>query len=264
MYANSKIHLVNSRNKISGSHSNFMYQFPEYMDKYDKVCLLSASIPKSYYCVQTGLNDTFTLTEGVTNYTVTITAGNYTAKTFASHLTTILNIAHSNTYTCIYPTTSYDQGKLTFTSTGAASFSFASSNSAYELMGFEAGQTYTFVGGSLTSSNVINLNKESTIRVLSNISNDSCLANIIASNTSDFNVIQYNCPDISALSKNISQNNSNTYFFSIVNENNQLLDLNGLNVVLEVLFYQDQSKILIESAKMLKGWIKYQLITEEK
>lgn len=260
MFQTSKVHLVNSRNKISGEHGNFTYKFNESLDKYDRVCIVSASIPKSYYGIQTGLNDTFTLTEGVTSYTITLTAGNYTAVNMASHLQTKLNTGHSNTYTCTYPTTVYDTAKFTFTSTGAASFTFASTRSACEIMGFDAGSTNSFSGGSLTSTNVINLNKETTLRIISNMTSDGALCNMIASNTPDFNVIQYNCIDILALSKKLTHSNTNTYSFSITNESDEVLNLNGLNVVIELLFYKDEFVNIIDASRMIKGFIKYNLI----
>ena len=64
----------NSKDRISGSNSNFTSEAIDIgINKYDSVCVVQASIPKSFYNMPTGYN-TFTLTEGSRgSTTITVT-----------------------------------------------------------------------------------------------------------------------------------------------------------------------------------------------
>ena len=83
---------MNSRNRASGTHSDFTYEidFMGESSKYTNVVVLSATIPKSYYLID-DTNDTFTLNEDTGNKTITITHGNYDIDSFRTELTTKIN-----------------------------------------------------------------------------------------------------------------------------------------------------------------------------
>lgn len=95
---------VNSNQRSSGDNNfNFRYKINLPVDAdVNRICLLDAQIPKSYYVVQDNYN-TFQLSENGVTRTITLTAGNYNRKTFSQYLTTALNTGGVGyTYTVTY------------------------------------------------------------------------------------------------------------------------------------------------------------------
>src|SRR5665647_1597299 len=116
---------VDSRQRLSGTDSNFTYALNLPADEeYDRVVVLNALIPKSYYLVQTGKN-TFQLIEGTSTVTITVPVGDYVLQAWQSTLQTLLNTysPHSWTYTITFPNSAAgaNTGKLTFNVTGNGS-----------------------------------------------------------------------------------------------------------------------------------------------
>jgi len=267
MYSKSKTILINSKNRVSGTNSNFMFKISELVDeKLDSVICSQCLIPKSYYLIQTGINDTFTLTESGSSATVTLSAGNYTLNSLKTNLVSKLNIAspHSYTYAITYPSsTQVDTGKLTFTVSGNGSvqpsFTF-SSTSCYEILGFAINSTNTFVSSSLTSTNVIKLQKEDCIRIMSDLVDDGSLCNIFSAQDLSFSSIVYKAIDVLPQSKKIRNRGNNIYSFSLTNEDGQPIDTNGQNIVIELLVFKDYNIGFINTSRMLQGFIKYSLI----
>ena len=73
---------VNSADRLSGTSDNFTYNINLPSDKkFNKVVVLDALIPKSYWLVQNGYN-TFQLTENGVTATVTLPVGNYNLNSF--------------------------------------------------------------------------------------------------------------------------------------------------------------------------------------
>ena len=116
---------VNSRNRESGTDENFTYniQFPTGVN-FDRVVVLNALIPKSYYLIQEGSHEnTFQLTEDGTTVTITVPVGSYLLSAFKTTIATLLSNASPNglTYTLTYPSLAGpDTGKWTFTQTNGA------------------------------------------------------------------------------------------------------------------------------------------------
>jgi len=87
---------IDSHRRISGTHQDGTYKINVTngtIQDYDRVVLLSATIPKSYYAIELGLN-TFVLTEtnGVTpkNLKIEIPPGTYSANQFKDTLPAIM------------------------------------------------------------------------------------------------------------------------------------------------------------------------------
>jgi hypothetical protein len=74
---------------------------------------------------------------------------------------------------------------------------------------------------------------------------------------SSFSNISYINNQIEANSKDIAVNQTNIYRFYLTNEDDEKIELNGQNIVLEILFYKEQ-----EYWKMMKESIKY-LLTQQ-
>ena len=155
----------NSKDRIQGSNSSFLSEPVDLgNNQFDSVCLVQASLPKSFYNMPSGFN-TFTLRENATSVTVTIPVGSYTRINLQSVLASVLTTASPNgrTYTVSYPaSTVADTFHYTFTvnsSVIAVQFIFTSTSPNRQL-GFEVG-TYTFTpaigSSSLESVNSLNL-----------------------------------------------------------------------------------------------------------
>ncbi len=155
----------NSKDRVSGTNSNFN-SIPVDLgnNAFDTVCLVQASLPKSFYNMPSGYN-TFTLRENSTSVTITIPRGSYTRINLQSVLASVLTAASPNgrTYTVSYPaSTVADTFHYTFSVNSAViavQFIF-NSTSPYRQLGFEIG-TYTFTpaigSSSLESVNSLNL-----------------------------------------------------------------------------------------------------------
>ena len=76
------LYYINSNNRINASDTSYNFSMkinipsPQDGSAYDRVVVLGASIPISFYLIQVGLN-TFTVTENGVIRTITLTAGNY-------------------------------------------------------------------------------------------------------------------------------------------------------------------------------------------
>ena len=83
----SVIFIVDSSQALSGNASSFTYQMniPKGVG-FDRVVVLQAILPKSFYLVNSP-NNTFTLQENGVNVTITIPEGNYNVKSFQTILT---------------------------------------------------------------------------------------------------------------------------------------------------------------------------------
>lgn len=264
--ANRQAIYINSKNKIQGSHSNFSYKInvgDAGDGRYDRVAVLSASIPKSFYIVNS--DSTFQVQESGevsgTLRTITISAGNYTRTSMLNRLTTLLNtgqapaltysIQYSQGSLSIYP----DTGKYTFMVTGnisQPSFIFSSSNTLNECLGFESGSTDAFVAGSLTSVNVLNLSPEQTLFIRSNIaiSPENILQEIYCSGTPSLTSVIYYSNDYIAYGKPLRFSNlatNNTYHFWLTNESGQEVSLHGVNMEIVLMVWSESSKPRIET-----------------
>ncbi len=258
---NSKIFYINSFNRTGGTASNFSYDMnlPPNAN-YTHVSVLKASVPKSYYMVQDGFNF-FTLRENVTEYTITIPIGNYSRSSFITKLQALLNASGSWTYTVSIPDTTSGEpetGKLTFTVSGNSSVQpdFIFTDYMYEMMGFNDNTTVSFIGDVLTSVNVINLQKEATLFIHSDLVNnpdDNILQELFAENTSDYGNIVYQSNDIIGTSKPVSNLNS-TFQFYLTDENDKLIDINGRNWQITLVLFKKEN-----INNILKQYIKYKM-----
>ncbi len=255
-----RIYYIDSHNRIGGNNSNFTYQIQIPRDMgFDRVVLLTAVIPKSYYLIADGLN-TMTLQEDGSNITITFPPGNYSASSFAAVCTNLLTTASVSgiTYTVKYPNiaTSANTGRFLFTaSTGNPSLIFG--DALYEQFGFDDNSTNAFVVSSLTSKNVIKFQVKDTLLLHSDIctnGQDDILNEIFVAASPDFSNIKYDCIDVQAYSKTLSTQNQNTYRFSLTDEDGNNLDLNGLNMVLTICIYKNDDTI--------RNYIKYKLLQD--
>lgn len=245
---NSKIFYVNSRDRVTGTDSDFLYQFKIPSEsKFDKVCVLQMVIPKSYYLVTA--NESFTLAEDAKQVAVIMPVGNYTRKSFAATLQGVINSASPNgfTYTVTYPTLSTvpDTGKYTYTVTNNSGtqpvFIFDTSNDLWDHMGFGSGSTNSFATNILVSTQVINLQKENALYLHSDISNngsDNILQEVFSNQSPDYSSIVFEQYNIEAYSKDLIGSSNNVFRFYLTDENDVAIDLNGQNFNLTLVMYR--------------------------
>lgn len=243
MISKSRTFYINSNKRTEGSasHSDFHVKIEVPSNpKFDRVVLLKASIPRSTYLVQENHN-TFTLKEGSTEYTITLPVGNYSKTSLKNVLPDLLNTAGSYTYAMTYPsnTSASDTGKFTFTSTGSDS-AFVFTTFVYELLGFNKNTTNSFSSGTLISTNVIKFQLEDVLYLHSNLvggENNDILAPIYVSSSPYLSNVSYTCPDVMAYSKTLASQSSNSYYFSVTDEEDVVQSTNGLNINLTIMFF---------------------------
>jgi len=260
--SNKQIFYVNSNNRLAGTDSNFSYYFDMDMNNpYDRVVVLAASIPKSYYLINNG-SSSFSLTENMSTVTITMTEGNYTRSSIASSIQALLNSNSPNHYT--YAVTynniasTYDQGIFYFsvTNNGGVQPIFTFQDSLYEQLGFNANTQYQFSVNILQSINVTNLMQETTLFIHSDIvlnnESDNVLQEIYATGEQTFSYINFVNPIPYEYSKKLRTHKSNTFNFILTDENENVIDTNGININFTIMIYKSNDIL-----NLVKGFIKY-------
>lgn len=241
----------NSKDRVSGTNSNFN-SIPIDLgnNQFDTVCLIQASIPKSFYNVPTGYN-TFTLQEDAATATITITPGSYTRINFQSTLATLLTAASPNllTYTVSYPaSTAPDTFHYTFSVNSAVIVCkfVLTSLSPFRQLGFETSTTYTFTPGvgssSLESVNAINLSYILRAFIKSNLvadATDGILEELLNFGSFPANsVMSYQQVNFDMNSRAYNPTNRNSWNFVLQDAFGVEIDLNGISWAFSVVFYQ--------------------------
>lgn len=256
IHDSSQIVYINSHNRedLSSSHSNFQYKINlKVNNQYDRVVVTSCSIPKSWYLIREPYN-TFTLTENGIDYLITVPIGNYTKTNFKLQVQTLLNDSNAlGTYVISY-ILNPNLGKFLYSvtgQTGQPSFTF-NNHAIYEQMGFNKSSTNTFIGDTITSTNVINLQAEQSIFIKSNmVPNDNILQEIFQ-NQGDFSMINWNNSHPEFNSKVLVHKDDNVFNIQLCDEDGDILEVNGLNINIVLCFYKrnDTSEIHKKSIKL--------------
>ena len=250
--------VINSDKRLNPTNTNvenFEIEIPlPAGNKFNKVSVSSVMIPKSYYNIgDRGGDETFTLTEAGAPITITMPAGDYNYDNLPATLTTLLNAAGSYTYSVTFPDISLepDSNRLTFTVSGNGgvqpTLTFqGGANNIYRVLGFNTTDTNVFVGDSLVSTNVCNLELTKYIIIKSNIALDSgnmsgdnaILAVIPVLQQVNGAVINYELVNLEDESKVFSNNGANRYKFSIFDDNDNELFLNGRGWGVKLFIYE--------------------------
>lgn len=240
----SKRYYINSEKRISGTSSNFTYAFdiPD-GSNFDSCLVVDISIPFTYYIIRTG-NNTFTLREKGVDSQLTIPRGNYDARTFATFLTSLLISISPNGW--IYSITlDMTLAKYTFTvsGNGVDQPSFILTNHLADQTGFATYSTNTFAGNVLVSTDVLNFAGPNCIFLHSDIVDDqtSVLQSLYPSNTIPFSFMTKSCPNPDLYTKKLRTNASGIFSFSITDSDNAEINLNGGEVVFELMLYKKLS-----------------------
>lgn len=264
---------INSRNRIApnkSTDSNFSFLITLPDDNFDRVVLLQASIPVSYEMVNPR-NNRFILEEGGVGVTVELGLGNYKVNNFRAEVAAKLNAASPNGFT--YNIT-FDEIRSRFTylcSNSAMDKSFIMPKSSpFELMGFPRDSINMFDGGTLLGPNHLKFRLEDVIYINSSICVGSANAKFFSGNNLLQGVftplalpnstIYFRTPDAIHSSRQLRRPNkegSAYYNFTLTNEDGEPIDLNGLNIVLQLGFFQS-SQLVADRANDIR-----QLLTAE-
>ena len=238
---------INSRDREDGTDENFTYniRFPTGYE-FDRVVVLNALIPKSFYLVQAeDKESTFYLKENDIIVKIQVPVGSYLLSAFKTAISTVLSQASPNgiTYTLTYPSISgADTGKWTIIkNNNIITSSLIFNDHFFEPFGFYLGSTNVFIGNELTSTCVIKLQSEDRLLIHSNVCdnpNDDVLVTINSTTSINYSSINYVCPAPEFYSRILSSHKNNTYNFTLTDENNELIHLNGLNLNITLLFYK--------------------------
>lgn len=259
-YLNKQIFTINSNERDFGTHSDFSITLPLSSQEVNRIVVLDASIKRSFYLIEEGLN-TFELTELDETVTINVPQGNYNFNSFRIVLQNLLNTnspKHWN-YTVTIPNTSVSAStaKYTFTCVGGDPI-FTFQNYLYEQFGFASRSSVNFVGGSLISSFPVLFNKDTL-----HIHSDACyngkdnILQVVSASGADFSSLKYVCLDVEANSKNIVKN-TNTFRFMIVDEEHRPVTLT-LNVIFTIMLYK-HSDLVDRYQEMSMEFMKYQLL----
>jgi hypothetical protein len=209
--------------------------------------------------------NTFTLKEGAVSRTITLEVGYYNKNTMIAVLPALLNSAsalngNNWVYTMSYRTALQIQDfKLTFNVSGNGgsqpSFIFTDDQIWLQL-GFNVG-TSVFVADSLTSTNIINFNPTSKLYIRSDLtgsSTDNILQEILSVDLVGFgsSIFYQNQGNLDLESKQLVGNGKDTFNIQLINENNQLVDLQGQDWSFSVIFYvrQDTQELIREDLRI--------------
>ena len=250
IYDNTSSHPVvlhfTSEDRSSGTNSNFTSTpFSMGVHDYDSVCLTQASIPRSFYNCPSGFNTFNIIQNGITSI-ITLTVGSYNKYNLRTELQQKLNASADvgRTYTVTYPTgTQVDTFKYTFSFTGGTgNVSFVFGTNMFKQMGFNRNSTNAFSGGVLVSTNCINLSYFNKCFIKSNIcldANDDTLEEILNyGSTPMLSLCYFQQQMLDANTKVLNVNTLNSWQFSLVDEFNNLIDLNGIPWGFSLVFFK--------------------------
>jgi hypothetical protein len=243
---------VNSRFRSSGTPSDFTYviELPQTTgySHYDSACILQASIPKSFYLLNTG-RDTFYLHEELDIIPITLPNGNYSRRAFAATLIALLNASstHGYIYNVSVPNTATgpDTGKYLFSVSDGTyiALGFGMTTSPAEQMGFDPGSLNTFNARTLFSQNVTNLQVGSAVYILCDnvLNGQTQILQEVFTASPDYSMMSFNVGlsgGVAANKKKIKTSLTNAWRFRVTTPTFEVVDFEGMNLVFSLLIWQ--------------------------
>lgn len=221
------LHHISSYQREDGDINNFR-QSIKIPANHNRVSLVSCSIPKSYYLIMDGHN-TFLL--DTVQYT--LTPGNYSVRTFATAINSLIAPAHLSF--------SDITAKFTLVDSVHTSLSFPEDSQVAGVWGFPPGSTNTITATKLVSTQVCNFQSVSTIYITSSLVADKVqrfseiLFTLPVSGTSDWSFISFDNPCVLETAKftTLPTTDNTTLLnlpvhFSLLDEDGYRIDTNGI------------------------------------
>lgn len=262
----SQIIYVDSDEALNGTPGDFTYQIL-LNDRYDRVMVLDANIPKSFYLVANGANTFITVENGVSRL-LTIPIGNYTAAltssssavSFIVQVLAVLNTGSALVYTA---SVSAYTNLITFTATGGTwnQLIFPSSSGLYRQFGFAYQSTNTPTAGVLVARSPPVMQLSNVLFIRSNLQecdvqqvSGGILQSISCVNNPNLSSVVYQATiNPKYLGKRFN-NQQRIYRFWITDADGYSLDLNGCPVNFSLLFFNDDdSSAVLKHAALINN-----------
>ena len=277
----SSTYVINSKNRINSTDSSSSFSHVIKLpaeNAYDRVCLLNAVIPHSYYQVvdkssqNRGANQfNINIDDGatITVHTITIPVGNYTRFGIANVLTNLISAVIPNS-SVSYPQESLETntGKLKFNIENAGldtiTFTFPETlNTSYippidistskyimDIIGFLYGtKTLTIANPAVIYSEIpIHTREPDTLFINSDCvkgtDQDFSLQEIDVSNNEQNIVFKQH--DVLGNSRILSHNSHKFFRFTLTSSRDDYIDLNGLDYTFTILFFAQNHESLFQ------------------
>jgi hypothetical protein len=241
------IAIIDSALRLNGTSSSFQFKIDlPNQNTYNRVILLTAVIPKSYYMVSVG-NNTFQINENNVLRTVPIPVGNYTLSAFQTAIILAMNTNTTFVYSVAYSSLT---SKFTFTVTSFTGFipQLVFTSNLFECFGFSKNSTNTFIlttSCTLVSTAMINLNPYEVLYIRSDMTANSfgtildivpmCLA-------PNYSFVSYQNTSDHTMRELVG--NQNTIFtFTITDNQNRIVDLNGKDITMTLCIHHDTQEL---------------------
>jgi hypothetical protein len=230
---------------------------------YTHVVMTSACIPKTYYVLP---NDaTLTVNQGAGEFDVVMEKGNYNVVNFKSIFKTKIEaLSGAFKYEVKFPSnvevqTSKYTFDVTFNSGVQPTFTVKDTYLG-RVMGLVPNVTYSFVGNSLTSANVVNFQSYDEMLILSNVvKNQRGLLQEIFSSGSVYNSsIIWTNNSLPLHAKLLAPTSTQSFTFTLVDNDENLLNLNGSEWSFVLMFFKASN---FES--VVKKFIAVNILKEE-
>lgn len=256
---NGTLHYVSSKTCIHMDRTTSFSHELRLDPSHNRISLISCSFPKVSYTVDTPSNR-FALDATVFELPI----GCYSARELCVELCLLVAVPG-------FATLNARLGMIAFTHPTAATLSFPADSLLHNLMGFEAGSVNSFVGGTLLSTNIIELQPVSLVHVTCSVVEDGSGAvydNLLqcfpVNDHGDFAWVNHVNPDVEATSKRLVRQNQTglaivPVWFAFYDEDSRLLNLRGLPVFLQVRTWahHDLHADLVLLQKQLRAFVDY-------
>lgn len=236
---------VKNKYLIRGSSNTIERTFSEDLGKYTHMCVLTCSIPKTYYTLP---QQATLILDGVQ---LDFRAGNYNVNSFRLALQTALN-STAYTYIVSFPNsrTEVDTGHYTMSvsdNSGVQPSFITSDTYLAQMLGIDTTTEYSFASDSFESVNVVNFQSydEIVIKCDAVDSQEQNLQEVYSSGTLYNTSIEWECKDINLSSVRLKSNlgNKQSIKFILVDSNGELLNLNGNDWSIMILLYKENDII---------------------
>lgn len=222
----SKLINLNSNNAIKNNStflSSVYFPFPSLIVnknniKKVQVSVLNAQFPYSFYIINIYNNVLRMSVNGGTQFSITLTRGNYNSNSLISEIITQLALAGVSTISIVLNTTT---GSLSFTTTGTSIEIFATGSTILRVLGFDPSTNYVSTAKVLTAPFPLNLLNTLKIRICSLA---LCSNSLDSSVNGNLNLLASFPVNAESYGLNLYENTTN------IKTELQVRDLNGFDI----------------------------------
>jgi hypothetical protein len=252
------VHLhVYSKQRLSGSATDFTFNayLPEVKAERDwnRVCIVDAVIPKSWYAIVAGAN-TFTLNESGAITTITVPAGNYTRSQWIAQVPPLMTAAsaalgHNWTYTA-QANLAPDTGTLTYLVAGNGGVQPVIGVLGWmdDQVGFPQNTTHSFVNNQLSTVEVYSQQSDIAILITTNLcvtdGNDNVLGAVCdVGQYSPLALIKFQAQHPILQSKRFQRTKDQNYTMQLISvATGKTLNLNGQDWYVHLKIYRSEDR----------------------